>query len=279
MVKAGAVAGAFEGAIKGGQLGFYNTLSLPMKLLAPFVGPSLWEMALTNVVPNILANFDKAGFTSWVQENIPQWQVREVLDAITGNEIVTLATQYGLADDLYYMLGFEQDEDGVYHARVDAWQKYFGYNWMYDFFFGYGTETAIRDCYFNYNGENYVLWAWKGDYLNLGAGGELGFYKQFGDSNHYVVAGCLPMMMTLKDEEGQEIATYASEEEQWWITSFDPFSLDPDVEKLSVEFKVDLSDNPDMYDAIKEHLKPKLRKTTKMQKNIETGNMMIQIIC
>ena len=257
IVGAGAVAGAAEGAIKGGQLGLYAVLPLPMKLLAPLVGPPLWEMALTNIVPHILANFDKAGFTSWVQENIPQWQVREILDAITGNEIVKLATQYGLVDDLYYMVGFEQDEDGVYHARVDAWQKYFGYNWMYDFFFDYGTETDVKDCHFTYGGENYVLWAWKGDYLNLGSGGELGFYKQFEDSDHYVVDDCLPMSMKLIDEDGEVISIYKPEEEQWWITSFDPFSLDPDVEKLSVEFEIDLSDDPVMYNAIREQFQEK----------------------
>ena len=26
------------------------------------------------------------------------------------------------------------------------------------------------------NGTSYVLWAWKGDYINLGAGAELGIY-------------------------------------------------------------------------------------------------------
>ena len=31
----------------------------------------------------------------------------------------------------------------------------------------------------------YVIWAWKGDYLNLGAGCEVGFYNTYGSTKHY----------------------------------------------------------------------------------------------
>ena len=261
MLQSGAFFGAIRGGIKGGEIGIDVASFLcppPIRnLVTQFVDAPIWEMALTNLLPAILANFDKEGFTTLVQEFIPQWLVREVVDVFGRNEIITLGTKYGLAEDLFYMAGFERDGDGVYHARVDAWQKYFGYNWMYDFFFDYATETDVKDCYFTYKGENYVLWAWKGDYLNLGSGGELGFYKQFGDSDHYIVDDCLPMSMRLINENGKEISVYTPEEEQWWITSFDPFSPDPDVENLSVEFEVDLSDDPDMYNAIKDQFQEK----------------------
>lgn len=37
------------------------------------------------------------------------------------------------------------------------------------------------------NGETYIIWAWKGDYINLGAGAETGIYKK-GIGNHYFTA-------------------------------------------------------------------------------------------
>ena len=258
---AGAIAGAVEGGIKGGILWIVFACPIPMKQSALMVGLPLWEIALNNILPHILANFDKDGFTSWVQENIPQWQVREVLDVLTGNKIVTLITQHGLAEDLYYMVGFERDDDdGTYHARIDAWQKYFGYNWMYDFFFDYGTDMRYGKFSFEYEGENYIFWAWKGDYLNLGAGTELGIYKQYGDSDHYVVDISLPMTLKLEDENGEPIADYAPDEDQWWITGFNPYVLNPDASKLDATFEVDLSGNVDMYNAIKEQFKDKEEK-------------------
>ena len=262
MLLGGAFFGAIQGGIKGGEIGIDVASFLcpsPIKNLAvQLVDVPFWELALTNMLPDILANFDKDGFTTWVQENIPKWIVRDVVDVIARNKIVTLTTQYGLADELFSIAGFERDDDdGTYHARIDAWQKYFGYNDMYDFFFDYGTDMRYGKFSFEYEGENYIFWAWKGDYLNLGAGTELGIYKQFEDSDHYVVDISLPMTLHLKDENEEPIADYTPDEDQWWITAFNPEYPNVNAERLRATFYVDLSGDPDMYDIIKEQFQNK----------------------
>ena len=55
----------------------------------------------------------------------------------------------------------------------------------------------------------FVLWAWKGDYLNLGAGAEIGFYSQDADDLDEKwdadQTGYIPKMtMNLQDTDGKK---------------------------------------------------------------------------
>lgn len=83
------------------------------------------------------------------------------------------------------------DDDGVYHARQE-WSlqsfEYSGYNDFYDTVFHYATSMNKAKFQFSDDdGNDYNLWAWKGDYLNLGAGAEMGIYKRMGDTEHWLV--------------------------------------------------------------------------------------------
>ncbi len=51
----------------------------------------------------------------------------------------------------------------------------------------------------------YIIWAWKEDYINLGAGAETGI-----------------MELLLTDRQGNIILDYKPEEKQWWINGFNP---------------------------------------------------------
>ena len=118
-------------------------------------------------------------------------------------------------------LMMEPDEYGVYHARVDCWQQYFGYNEFYDFVFDVGTDMDAQKFDFSYNGQDYTIWAWKGDYINLGAGAELGIYRNFGF--HRFVDKSLAMKMKMYVcYDNKVIIQYEPEEKQWWITGFNP---------------------------------------------------------
>jgi RHS repeat-associated protein len=110
------------------------------------------------------------------------------------------------AVDVFRAAGFDWDKStGVYHARQDALQQYGGYNFIYDIVFDYATSMQAKYFDFSYNGQDYRFWAWKGDYLNLGAGAELGIYVnsnwQIGGNeiDHWLVdtSLALPMSMTL----------------------------------------------------------------------------------
>ena len=48
---------------------------------------------------------------------------------------------------------------------------------------------------FTHNGMEYIIWAWKGDYINLGAGAELGIY--FGGGPHWFTSKSLSLPMSV----------------------------------------------------------------------------------
>lgn len=123
-------------------------------------------------------------------------------------------------------LDFEKIGD-TYHAKVDCWQSHFGYNDLYDFVFSLGTTMDKDKFDFKSGKKEYILWAWKGDYINLGAGAEMGIYERmtvFGIGlPHWKVNKDLAMKMTLKLYYcGKKVVDYAPREKQWWITGFNP---------------------------------------------------------
>ncbi len=134
-----------------------------------------------------------------------------------------------------YLLNMKKDAAGVYHANFDCWQQYFGYNNLYDFIFDIGTSMKSAKFPFSCEGKSYILWAWKGNYINLGAGAELGIY--YGGEPHWLVDKNLAqnMSMVLK-YRGKKIISYCKK--TWWITGFNPKYLDAKASDLSVKFTV-----------------------------------------
>lgn len=152
------------------------------------------------------------------------------------------------------MLMMKQDDQGVYHADFDCWQSNFGYNKLYDFAFDIGTSMEPNKAMFSYGGQNYILWAWKGDYVNLGAGAELGIYYGGKDENsHWLVDKNLAMPMTLTlnhRTKGNVVNNW--KDTTWWITAFNPAKkfLNVNANDLTVTFTVDFSKNRNLFNAL-----------------------------
>ena len=156
-------------------------------------------------------------------------------------------TQNGDLPELFYIAGFVRDKKGIYHARQDCLQQYAGYNDFYDFMFNLGTQMKTQKFPFRYNGKDYILWAWKGDYLNLGAGAEMGFY--YGGEPHWLVDTNSKLNMALFVEYNHRmIISFTPKEKYWWITGFNPYYQNPNVNMLKVTIRVRF-DNPDMFAA------------------------------
>jgi len=142
-----------------------------------------------------------------------------------------------------------------YHANYNCWQEWFGYNDFYDLIFSTGSDMDKAKFKFNYEGEDLIIWAWKGDYLNLGAGAELGIYKRYKIGNiiptpHWEVDKSLSLPMTLQlSYNGDTIIYYRPSEDQWWITGFNPEFKDVKADELTATFTIDFSQKKDMYDA------------------------------
>ena len=131
--------------------------------------------------------------------------------------------------------GFEREEGkSIFHARDICIQKLGGYNNFYDFVFDSATNiskplkykfTDKKDYKFNMK-RKYVIWAWKGDYLNLGAGCEVGFYNTYGSTKHYFFVKKIFTELEMA-YDGKFVNNYKPSNSRgkkvghsWWITTF-----------------------------------------------------------
>lgn len=176
-----------------------------------------------------------------------------------------------------FFLMITPDENGLYHASVRCWQKWVGYNDLYDHVFDKSTEMERGKFIFDYNDEEYVLWMWKGDYLNLGAGAEAGMYKRVFDAYETLSANkwskkCRKLLNIKEDDiahyrtpegfhlpmtlnltlKGSEIGDYTPTEEQWWITLFNPEYKLVEPTDMVATYTFDFSSMVSMYKAMKE---------------------------
>ena len=159
----------------------------------------------------------------------------------------------------------------VYHTTIDCWQGssfdgWLGYNRLYDGAFDIGTYMDCRRFPFTTDdGTEYILWAWKGDYLNLGAGCEMGIYrkgleaglyvetskKSFSISaSHYIVDTGLAMNTTVTlRRDGRLIGSFAGL--HWWPNVFVPREQDAKPNELKVSFSWDFTGHEDLFNALK----------------------------
>jgi len=146
-------------------------------------------------------------------------------------------------------LNMRQDENGIYYADFDCWQRRFGYNVIYDQVFNLGTSMDKSQFKFTCNGQDFVFWAWRGDYLNLGAGAELGIYQRYQDSEHWDVDQdlAMPMSMRLIDIHGNQILGRYPEDPQWWITGFNSNELLMDAKEMIAIYTISMGDQQDMF--------------------------------
>ncbi|MCI5583836.1 MAG: DUF4474 domain-containing protein, partial [Anaeroplasma sp.] len=144
----------------------------------------------------------------------------------------SFGTEYGAA-----FLRFRRSLDGkTYHARPDRdynqWQFHLGYFDLYDDVFKKGTDALRKKIYFEYEGDIYILWCWKADYMNLGIGSEFGIYKIAQKDEYELFNGNKFEEFTVVDHNRKmtnstyyyttNIANWQPEEPIWWATAFNP---------------------------------------------------------
>lgn len=143
---------------------------------------------------------------------------------------------------------------------IDAWQKQFGYNDLYDEAFRVGTNNNMREgqLYFkDKHGYEHVLWLWRGDYLALGSGAEMGLYRMNEkNSNHWdAVEFSLPMTLSLYDyysnNNVDHIFSWRPVNKQWWITGFNPKKPDANASRQILIGTIDFSSYKEMYKSLK----------------------------
>ncbi len=189
---------------------------------------------------------------------------RALARLLIGNSINNWATKKGLFKNLFRLAGFVRTKDSngtyIYHATMDCLQRFGGYNSLYDVIFDYATSMDNEIFEFTSCDENYRQWAWKGDYLNLGAGAEMGIYKQLEiagfETPQWIVDTDLSMHMTLDLKyKNETIISWDPKTDDnydwdkvWWVTGFNPYITNVKYDDLTVTYSVTFDDQ-NMYDA------------------------------
>jgi RHS repeat-associated protein len=140
-------------------------------------------------------------------------------------------------------LDFIQDSKGVYHASQNNVQQHLGYFDLYDtgfdiglsiYGFVFGSESSMKSKKFPFKsgGQEYIIWVWKGDYTNMGAGAEMGIYYKHPKGDKAIRDWLVDTSMRLGtrltlSHKGKQVFDYYpgyqnSKAREWWITGFNP---------------------------------------------------------
>ncbi|GEM_PF-838265 len=136
------------------------------------------------------------------------------------------------------LLGFSYDaKDGAFYASTYAWQRTFGYTYLYDV-----AAPLIVCCFdtsrifFDYNGMEWMVQLWKGQYGLVLNGCEIGLYYRDFDDDELVDANgrkfykCaddeMLMQMELTMYKNDTLFFHRSKQYSWWLTGFKPGVLD-----------------------------------------------------
>ncbi len=261
------VAGGISNAITLNRFAYAN--GNPVSFIDPF-GLSIWDdiASAWNTVTNIFENgWDTVceissaiynnvgeGANALINGNVFDWGV---------NKFKELTREGKLDNTIEATLGAVKDEHGIYHIDQSYWQSFhfIGYNDLYDKVFDFGvgmTGHTVSNNKFEFttkDGTDYVIWMWKGDYINLGSGAEVGIYKESVIPGHWLTSNENAMPMSLKLQEidsGKVLFDYHPSEDQWWINGFDPSNQNAYAKNLQLTVTIDFSSNPDIYAAFKE---------------------------
>ncbi|MDR1464672.1 MAG: DUF4474 domain-containing protein [Oscillospiraceae bacterium] len=122
-----------------------------------------------------------------------------------------------------YYLGFEYDtDDFLVRTASDSWQRQLGYNVLYDLaapLAGIRFETLRFP--FSWDGKDWMVQLWKGNYTPWANGAEIGLYTKPANRllPQYDCAELrLPMDMSLY--HGDELLFTHGERPQWWLGGF-----------------------------------------------------------
>lgn len=156
-------------------------------------------------------------------------------------------------------IGFNYDlSELLVYATVDCWMRDYGFCLFYDIlatsmpmFFHYNT----RRFKFDYNGLEYMIQIWKGNYV-ITNGGEVGIYcrdaSKFG--SYYDCANNEQMLnMSMQVLHGDEVLVDEGPMYHWWINGFNMGNRMYLPESLTLKFSIEMTDK-EMLDAFCESI-------------------------
>ena len=167
------------------------------------------------------------------------------------------------------LLGFKYNtKDQVFITAEDAWQRNFGYEETYDNFAGAGAISydTIR-VKFNYQGDEWMIQFWKGQYGFVLIGAEIGLYNRKENATASSYYDCVTdeekLNMSMKvyrqnadNQNKYDLLFKRTPSKTWWLTGFTPGTLsagsyvvsDDATKKLMVQATINF-DTPEQAQA------------------------------
>ena len=143
-------------------------------------------------------------------------------------------------------------EDLVLYTQINVWMRDFGFCFFYDLF-SYTTPFFFyetRRIKFNYDGLEWMVQVWKGNYL-ISNGAEIGIYTREKGSlgTYYDCATDEQMMnMSMKLYHGDDLLFERPLQRHWWLTGFQLSNVLYPSFTQTVDFTIELKDE-EMRDA------------------------------
>lgn len=149
---------------------------------------------------------------------------------------VTLGAYYNTATGEVHGYNYEQGvfdsgfgynvNDKVFYTTKDAWQRQFGFTPLYDIlsiFFGY--DYATRRIFFDYDGKEWMIQIWKGNYFySRFTGGEVGIYNRPEGTKNGLFFNCASdeemMPVSMKVYDSNKVYLERQPQTTWWLTGF-----------------------------------------------------------
>lgn len=137
------------------------------------------------------------------------------------------------------LLGFSYSADeACFYASLNSWQRNFGYTYLYD----YAAPLAViyydtSRIFFDYDGKEWMVQLWKGQYGWVLIGCEIGlYYRDFDDETFLVDTKGRKFYKCAEDEmlvkmslslykDGQ-LLFHRKQQYSWWLTGFIPGALE-----------------------------------------------------
>ncbi len=137
-------------------------------------------------------------------------------------------TDPNIAGQILTVAGFAYDPvQDVYYTQLNPWQRYFGFNVIYDIAAPRtGMIYDTQRIKFDYGDKSWMLQIWKGQY-GITAGGEVGFYNRPIERGFHYDCVTDEEMLTMKMDfyNMDELVFTRGPEKHWWLTGFKIFNV------------------------------------------------------
>ncbi len=157
---------------------------------------------------------------------------------------------YGKAGNGILGVGFNFNvKEMMVYALVNSWHRNLGFAVTYDVMaavFSPLWNIITRRFYFEYDGLEWLIQAWKGIYFQIANGAEVGVYNRVPGEELGTFYNCATddqlMTMTMKLSHKDTTILDLGPQKHWWINGFKMTGKTYDKETLRLEFSIEMVD-------------------------------------